>query len=187
MERRPFGSRVTADPPNGRPKLPWPVKASAATWVLLALYGLVNFVLLVARTDWARYGAPAAHQVSVRGTEVPTSGPLVVVSVVLFYFLAVVLAVALPLWFSWAVVRGRRWARIAFGVYAVAEIAFTLIGGRVDTDSLVTLFQVLAAILLWLPSANGFFAEYRKYSRGRDAERALVRGLAKRAARLPQS
>lgn len=165
--------RVAGTP--SRPKPPWPVKAAVAISVLVALYGLVNFAILLARMDWARYTAPAA----VHGKEIATSGVLAVA--VLFYLLSAVWVVVVPLWFSWAVIRGHRWARIAVGVYAGVEVAITFATSRFDIGSVLTVFQVLAAILLWLPSANTFFSEYRARFRKRDAERGLTHGIRKGA------
>lgn len=158
-----------------RPKPPWPVKAAVAISVLIALYGLVNFAILFARMDWGRYTAPAM----VHGKEIPTSAVLVVA--VLFYLLTALFFVAVPLWFSWAVIRGHRWARIAVGVYVGVEVVITFATGRFDFGSVLTVFQVLAAILLWLPSVNAFFSEYRAWFRKRDAEHELVRDLRRTA------
>lgn len=75
--------------------------------------------------------------------------------------------VALTIWLTVKLVRGRNWARIALTAYLVIATGFSLISAVAGTDYLMFVIptdaiHLIMILLLWLPrSARAFFAAHR--------------------------
>jgi hypothetical protein len=155
-----FGRELTRPQPAARFTLtravPVSVRVSASLEFALAALGFLHLVTTVLFFDWNAYVAGAVGPFERDGVqlEVISAGAVAIAVTALALKSAVVL---LSVIFAVGVLRGANWARISitvlFGLGVIARIT-----SPPDPVSVASaLLELVAVILLWLPTSNRFF------------------------------
>ena len=149
--------RLAAQPPRVVRVVFWITVAQCASFILFQLVRAVT-------TDWGVYVASRVHTFVHNGRQLEVSAAVVVGTVVFGFVLALV-GVAVRLLLARLIVRGYGVARIIFAALAALGVVSTIVDPMprgvpviaAVVGGVVALAVGLSAVLLFLPTANGFF------------------------------